>query len=77
MKSSILIKYAESESDLKQILKLQNANLIQNASVDAERSDGFVTVKHNLKLLTKMNNAERQVIATYNDKVVGYAIVML
>lgn len=77
MKVSILIKFAESESDLKQILKLQNANLIQNIPVDAERSDGFVTVKHDLNLLTKMNNAARQIIAVDDDIVVGYALVML
>jgi len=77
MESSILIKFAESESELKQILKLQSSNLLQNVSAEAKRSDGFVTVKHDLNLLTKMNNAARQIIAVDNDIVVGYALVML
>ena len=77
MKSSILIKFAETEDELKQILKLQSSNLIHNVAADAKRSDGFVTVKHNLDLLTKMNNAARQIIAVDNDIVVGYALVML
>ena len=77
MKWSIHIKIAETEEELKQILKLQSSNLIENVSVDAKISDGFVTVKHDLELLTKMNNAARQVIAKENDTVVGYALVML
>jgi ribosomal protein S18 acetylase RimI-like enzyme len=77
MKSSILIKFAESEDELKQILKLQSSNLMQNVSVEAKRSDGFVTVKHDLDLLTKMNYAAGQIVAVDNDIVVGYALVML
>ncbi len=56
---------------------MQNSNLSQNISTDAKISDGFVTVKHDLELLIKMNNAAKQVIATDHDKVVGYAMVML
>jgi len=75
--TSIRIKFAESEDELQQILKLQNSNLAHNISVDTKISDGFVTVKHDLELLTKMNNRARQIIAKDNDVVIGYALVML
>jgi len=77
MKSSVLIKFAESEDELKQVLKLQRANLVHSVSADAKRSDGFVTVKHDLDLLTRMNNSARQIIAVDNDMVIGYALIML
>lgn len=77
MKSSILIKFAQSEDDLVQILKLQSLNLPYNITEDTKKSAGFVTVKHDLQLLTNMNNNIGQVIAKDKELVVGYALVML
>lgn len=77
MDNQILIKYAETEDELYQILKLQNLNHIDNLSINDKNSNGFVTVKHNIELLTNMNNAARQIIAKDNDIVIGYALVMM
>ncbi|HEX8377152.1 MAG TPA: hypothetical protein VF602_04995 [Pedobacter sp.] len=77
MKDHIIIKLAETEHELEQILKLQDSNHIQNLSPKERNSNGFVTVKHDLELLTKMNNSARQIIAKDNENVVGYALVML
>jgi len=71
------IKLAETESELKQIVALQSANLYQNVSAELQKTDGFVTVKHDLDLLLKMNNSAQQIIAVDKEKVVGYALVML
>jgi hypothetical protein len=71
------IKLAETEDELNQILSLQSLNLFNAVSAEERKSNGFVTVKHNIELLTKMNNAARQIIAVDNGIVVGYALVML
>lgn len=77
MNSPIVIKFAESDDDLTQILELQNANHRDNISIEDKMSNGFVTVKHNLDLLRQMNHSAKQIIAKHNGKVVGYALVML
>jgi ribosomal protein S18 acetylase RimI-like enzyme len=48
-----------------------------HASTVTAISDGFVTVMHSLDLLRQMNVAAPQVIAKDEQKVVGYALVML
>ena len=40
-------------------------------------TQGFVTVEHDLKLLKLMSTTYPHVIAKHEDKVVGYALVML
>jgi hypothetical protein len=77
MKPSVEIDLAETNKDLEQILSLQNANHIQNLTIEKCASDGFVTVRHDIDLLTAMNNAARQIIAKEQENVVGYALVML
>ena len=72
-----IIKFAQREDELNQILSLQRLNLFNAVSAEERKSSGFVTVKHDIELLTKMNNAARQIIAVDNDVVVGYALVML
>ena len=71
------IKLVESDVELHQILELQKANHYQNVSEEFKQTDGFVTVMHSFDLLKKMNNAAKQIIAVDNEKVVGYALVML
>jgi ribosomal protein S18 acetylase RimI-like enzyme len=70
------IELAETNKDLEQILNLQASNLIQNISVEERDANGFLTVKHNIDLLTKMNNSAPQIIAKENGNVVGFALVM-
>jgi hypothetical protein len=59
----MIIKLAESENELSQILELQNKNHLLNVSSEERDLNGFVTVKHNLELINRMNNRAKQVIA--------------
>lgn len=68
---------AESLQDLQQILELQAKNLPQCIDEQEMKSQGFVTVKHELELLSDMNKDYRHIIAKANGKVVGFALVML
>ena len=73
----ITITTVQSDADVKGILGLQNANLRQNVPVDVQASQGFVTVRHDPAVLTRMNQAAPSVIAKDGDTVVGYALTML
>jgi hypothetical protein len=73
----LIIKLTETKEELQQILTLQGKNHFENVTADKMQSDGFVTVKHDLDLLVKMNNRAKQIVAIENGKVVGYALVML
>jgi len=73
----MIIKLTETKDELLQILEIQNENHLESVSIENQNLKGFVTVKHNLKLLTKMNNKAKQIIAVENGIVVGYALVML
>ncbi len=70
-------KLVESNNELEQILELQNDNHYENISPDLKKENGFVTVRHNFELLSLMNKKAKQIIATKNGKVIGYALVML
>ncbi|MBK9460633.1 MAG: GNAT family N-acetyltransferase [Chitinophagales bacterium] len=73
----IKIDLAKTQQDLIEILDLQLANHRNYISAEQSNEHGFVTVKHNLELLTEMNKAAPQIIAKANGKVIGYALVML
>jgi hypothetical protein len=77
MTTTASLKLAETTADLQQILSLQEKNLAQHVSAADKKSNGFVTVKHDLDVLKKMNDAAKQIIAKDGDAVVGYALVML
>ena len=76
MNPPVMIKLADTEAELNQILALQAANHKDNLSAESKKEGGFVTVRHNLALLKKMNAAAGQVIAKEGDGVVGYSLVM-
>jgi ribosomal protein S18 acetylase RimI-like enzyme len=76
MSKVISIELAHSVEDLEQILALQAENHKSVVSKEG-LSNGFVTVKHNLTLLSSMNASAGQVIAKSEGTVVGYALVML
>ncbi len=65
-----------SESDLKGILSLQQANLSHSLTPDEIQSQGFVTVNHTFELLDKLNRIENHVVAREHDKIVGYILAM-
>jgi hypothetical protein len=77
MKTTVSLKLAETIAELEQILRLQEKNLAQHVPAANKKSNGFVTVKHDLDVLQKMNAAAKQIIAKDGDEVVGYALVML
>jgi L-amino acid N-acyltransferase YncA len=68
---------AESNKDLEQILELQKKNLKTILSAEEKRSQGFVTLKHDLSLLKEMNSPYPHIICKKEDQIVGYALVML
>ena len=68
---------ALNDHDLNQILDLQTKNLKGNLSAEEIQSQGFVTVRHHLDLLRRMNARFPHIIAKSDSKVVGYALVML
>ena len=63
--------------ELQQILHLQEENLIQHIDEKEMRSQGFVTLRHDLKILEQMHNLAPTVIIKDDDKVVAYALTML
>lgn len=71
------VKLAETENELLQIIELQNRNHFNNVTDEERENEGFVTVQHDIQTLTIMNNQAQQIIAIDNEKVVGYALVML
>jgi hypothetical protein len=73
-----IVNYSQcdSETQLSQILKLQEINAQQNIDQEELKSQGFVTARHDLQLLAEMNDDQPHIIATHNDEVVGYALSM-
>ena len=74
-----MIELTQSEypKDLEGILSLQTQNLKINLSQEEIDSQGFVTIVHDLNLLTQMNTAAKHTVAKVGDRVIGYTLVML
>lgn len=68
---------ASTLDELKQIRALQLQNSSQNISSEEKQQEGFVTVQHTVELLEQMNTACAHIIAKEDQKVVGFALVML
>jgi ribosomal protein S18 acetylase RimI-like enzyme len=73
----MIVKLVDSKEELEQILILQQKNHFDNISFSERTKNGFVTVKHDIDLLMKMNRVSQQIVAIDDNKVVGYALVML
>ncbi|MHC9088953.1 GNAT family N-acetyltransferase [Tenacibaculum sp. IMCC1] len=67
---------ASNQTELLQILKLQQQNLPGNLSEIDKKEQGFVTVHHDLELLQKMNDVHPHIIAKSGELVIGYALSM-
>ena len=65
------------DSDLQQILVLQAQNTISSLTDNERRSQGFVTVEHDLPLLRRMAKPYGHAVAMNGEQLVGYALVML
>ncbi len=74
---ALVFTTAQTDEELQQILDLQWVNLPQNLSQEEAKEQGFVTVHHNLNILSAMNRQYQHVIAKDGEKVVGYTLVML
>ena len=57
---------AQSDDDLRQILDLQKKNLKTVLSQDEKNSQGFLTLRHNLHLLSEMNSPFPHIICKGN-----------
>ena len=66
-----------SINELEQILKLQQENLPANISENEIRTEGFVTLRHDLAILKQMHDLAPSVIIKNDDIVIGYALTML
>jgi len=63
-------------AEVHQILDLQAVNLASALTADTIARQGFVTVRHDVDVLVRMNEAAPAIIAKDGDRVVGYALVM-
>ena len=66
-----------SNDDLRQILELQQHNLIRNLTKDEMKAEGFVTISHSLEMLQQMHNMAPSIIIKDDDRIVAYALTML
>jgi hypothetical protein len=71
------ISTVSDNSELVQILKLQQENHKAIISAKAALENGFLSVLHSYETLASMNQAAPQIIALEHGKVVGFALVML
>jgi len=62
--------------EVRQISELQAANHPTVLTPETVASQGFVTVRHDLDVLQRMNEAAPAIIAKDGDRVVAYALVM-
>lgn len=72
----VVFKRADTIDELRQILELQRANLPSPILTEVQKTEGFVTVKHDLDILNRMNDVCPHFIAKSEDRVVGYALSM-
>jgi hypothetical protein len=63
--------------ELQQILRLQEENLIQHIDDTEMKSQGFVTLLHELTTLEEMHRLAPAVIIKDDNKVIAYALTML
>ena len=65
-----------SESELKQILALQQENLPAILTSEEKNKEGFVTVHHDYKILKRMHEVCPHIIAKNGEALIGYALCM-
>ncbi|WP_244221572.1 GNAT family N-acetyltransferase [Corallococcus exercitus] len=76
MPSPYVIRAVESRAELEQVLALQRRNLKQHLSEEERRTQGFVTVAHDLPTLERMHAVAPSIIALQGSELVAYALVM-
>src|SRR5688572_10688534 len=73
----LLPSLTSTTQELQQILSLQEENLIQHIDETEMRSQGFVTLRHNLEILEQMHKLAPSVIIKNDNKVIAYALTIL
>jgi predicted GNAT superfamily acetyltransferase len=72
----IEIGIAKTENDFNGILELQALNHVEQVSPTVHSTQGFVTVRHDLRLLKDMAYSTPQIIAKKDGNIIGFALVM-
>jgi GNAT superfamily N-acetyltransferase len=72
----IVYTTAQTNEELKGLLALQRRNHADKLTAAEIKSQGFVTVRHQLTDLQQMNAIEQNVIAKDGTQVIAYAIAM-
>ena len=72
------IKYTSyiNDDDLKEILRLQKANLFSSLLPEEKASQGYVTVQHDFDLLKEMWVYEPGIVAKHGNEVIAYVLTM-
>jgi GNAT superfamily N-acetyltransferase len=76
VRTSLQLTTVSHADEVHQILQLQAQNLPASLTPEAMITQGFVTVRHDLHVLQRMNDVAPAVIAKDGDRVVAYALVM-
>ena len=75
--TEIVFTKTSCNEELKEILVLQQENLLRADKINEQLKEGFVTVQHTLTNLQDMHNSAAHCIIKSGNKVIGYALVML
>jgi len=73
---AITFQAATTIQHFEQIIALQNQNLYKSLTVEEQNQQGFVFAEHTVELLQQMSSQIPQVIALYQNKVIGYNLAM-
>jgi RimJ/RimL family protein N-acetyltransferase len=76
MPSTYRAAAVQHRTELEQILALQRKNLKQELPDEEMRSQGFVTVQHDLAALEQMHALAPSIIALQGSELVAYALMM-
>ncbi len=76
MEPTYTVTAVRHRSELEQILALQQRNLKPALSADEIRSQGFVTVQHDLTALEQMHAMAPSIVAHHGEDLVAYALTM-
>lgn len=76
VQSDYTVRTVQHWAELEQILALQRKNLKQALSEEEMRSQGFVTVQHDLVALEQMHALMPSIIAQQGSELVAYALAM-
>lgn len=76
MESTYRTAAVQHRTELEQILALQRKNLKQELPEEEMRSQGFVTLQHDLAALEQMHALAPSIIAHQGSELVAYALMM-